>query len=182
MDYIISQIEQFLLNNAWGVIIAGAIASILGTLVCYLFRKLRDYLTKNLKIRKKKRSTVKYMTAFYRGAVASFAKLSSYRQIVLVGDFIIDVVCASLKIIVYLLLACIFIIMSNNILLDMLLIAVCSFMIYPQIIILKETEKAFKMTYDYVFGKDLSEKIIKGAADSLKKNQENNEQTTEKDN
>ena len=182
MENIISQIEQFILKNAWGVILAGAIASVLGTLLCYLFRKLRDYLAKKYKIRKKKQKTKRYMSSFYRGAVASYAKLSSYRQVLLVGDCIIDIVCVSLKIIAYLLVACIFIIMSNNLFLDMVIIAVCSFMIYPQVIIIKETEKAFKMTYDYVFGVDHMDKIMKGAFDTLKKNQENNEQTTEKEN
>ena len=51
MENFISQIEHFILKNAWGVILAGAIASILGTLLCYLFRKLRDYLAKKYKIR-----------------------------------------------------------------------------------------------------------------------------------
>lgn len=182
MENFISQIEQFILKNAWGVIFAGAVASIIGTLLCYLFRKLRDYLTKKYKIRKKKQKTMRYMKSFYRGAVASYAKLSSYRQVLLVGDCIIDIVCVSLKIIAYLLVACIFIIMSNNLFLDMVIIAVCSFMLYPQIIIIKETEKAFKMTYDYVFGKDHTDKIMEGAIETLKKKQEKDEQTTEKEN
>ena len=173
METIISQFEQFLLNNAWGVILGGAIASIIGTLLCYLFRKVRDYLTKKFKIRKNKKRTLQYMKVFYRGAIASYAKHSSYRQILLVGDIIIDVLSAGLEIVVYLLVTCILIIMSNNLYLDMLLIAICSFMIYPKILIFKDTEKAFKMTYDYVFGKDLTDKIMEGAIDTLKNKNDN---------
>ena len=182
METIISQFEQFLLNNAWGVIIGGAIASIIGTLLCYLFSKVIDYLKKKFKIHKNKKRTLQYMKGFYRGAIASYAKHSSYRQILLVGDIIIDVLCVGLKIVVYLFATCMLIIMSNNLLLDMLLIAICSFMIYPQIIIVKDTEKAFKMTYDYVFGKDLTDKIMDGAIDTLEKNKEENKQTSKKEN
>ncbi len=177
METIISQIEQFLLKNAWGVIIAGIIASILGTLVCYLFRKLLDYLTKKLKIHKKKQKTVKYLTGFYRGAAATYSKTSSYRQTLLVGDYILDIIHVGLTIIVYILIAGIFMIMSKNLLLDMAIIFICSFMIYPQYKKYKEIKYGYELTYDLIFGKDFTQKCIDGAIDTLKNNQDNHQES-----
>lgn len=182
METIISQIEQFLLKNAWGVIIAGIIASILGTLLCYLFRKLLDYLTKKFKIHKKKQKTVKYLTGFYRGAAATYSKTSSYRQTLLVGDYILDVIHVGLTIIVYILIAGIFMIMSKNLLLDMAIIFICSFMIYPQYKKYKEIKYGYELTYDLIFGKDFTQKCIDGAFETLEKNKEENKQTSEKEN
>lgn len=182
MEIIFSQVEQFLLKNAWGVIIAGIIASILGTLLCYLFRKLLDYLTKKFIIHKKKQKTLKYIKGFYRGAAAAHSKTSSYRQALLVGDFVLDAFHVGMTIIVYILVAGIFIIMSKNLLLDMAIIFFCSFMIYPRYKEYKEIKKGYEFTYDKVFGKDFTQKCIDGAFETLEKNKEENKQTSEKEN
>ncbi len=176
MENFISQIEQFILKNAWGVILAGAIASILGTLLCYLFRRLWVYLRTKFKIRKKKQKTVKYLKGFYRGAAAAHSKTSSYRQALLVGDYVLDVFHVGLTIIVYILVAGIFIIMSNDLLLDIAIIFICSFMIYPRYREYKEIKKGFEMTYDKVFGDDFTQKCIDGAIDTLKKKNKDNHQ------
>ena len=179
METIISQIEQFLLKNAWGVIIAGIIASILGTLLCYLFRKLLDYLTKKFKIHKKRQKTVKYLTGFYRGAASTYSKTSSYRQTLLVGDYILDVIHVGLTIIVYILIAGIFIIISKNLLLDMAIIFICSFMIYPQYKKYKEIKNGYELTYDLIFGKDFTQNCIDGAIDTLKKEKDNRQESVD---
>jgi membrane protein YqaA with SNARE-associated domain len=179
MENIIAQIEHFLLNNAWGVIIAGAIASLLGGVLRFAIIKIVKYLKKKFRIRETERKKRNYILSFYRGAVTSYSKYSSYRQILLVGDYIIDVLFVGLKIIAYLLIACMLIIISKSFWVDMAIIAICSFLVSPQYIILKRTVRAFKMTYDYVFGKDFTRKCVDGAYDSFIKRQEEKDQNTE---
>jgi hypothetical protein len=172
MENIIAKIEQFLLNNAWGVIIGGIIASIVGTLLCLAFKKLIEFLRKKLSIRHNKQKFLKYTMGFYRGATAEYSKQSSYHQVLLVGDFIMDSIFEGLKILVYLLVTCIFICISENLWLNLLLIAVCSFMIYPRYTNLKEMKEAYRKTYDYIFGEDYTKKCVDGAIESLKKKKE----------
>ena len=176
MEDIISKTEQFLLNNAWGVIIGGVIASIFGALLCFAFKKLIEFLGKKLNIRKKKQKFLKYTMGFYRGAAAEYSKLSSYRQVLLVGDFIMDSIFEGLKILVYLLATCILISISEHLWLDLLLIAVCSFMIYPCYSNLKEIKEAFVKTFDYIFGEDFTKKCVNGAIETLKKKKEEAEE------
>mgnify|MGYP003309401155 FL=1 len=171
MENIIIQIEQFLLKNAWGVIIAGVIASILGSFLCYIFRKMVNYIQEKLQIRKKKHNTIKYALGFYRGAAAEYSKYSSYRQILLVGDIIMDALYVGLKIVVYLLIAIIFINLLNDVFLDLTIIAIVSFMIYPQLSKFKDIRKAYELTYDHIFGKDFTKKCIDGAFETLEKEQ-----------
>lgn len=172
MENIVAKIEQFLLNNAWGVIIGGIIASIVGTLLCFAFKKLIEFLRKKLHVRKKKQKFLKYTVGFYRGAAAEYSKPSSYRQVLLVGDFIMDSIFEGLRILVYILATCIFICISENLWLDLILIAVCSFMIYPHYANLKEMKEAYRKTYDYIFGEDFTKKCVDGAIETLKKKQE----------
>ncbi|MBO4613771.1 MAG: hypothetical protein J5709_01485 [Bacteroidales bacterium] len=172
MENIFLKMEQFLLNNAWGVIIAGIIASIVGTALCYAFKKLIEFLKKKLNIKKEKQRFLKYTEGFYRGASAAYSKHSSYRQVLLVGDFLMDALFEGLKILVYLLATSIFISFSESLWIDLLLIAVCSFMIYPRYLSLRNIEKTYKQTYDYIFGEDFTEKCVKGAIETLKKKQE----------
>jgi len=171
MNNIFTLIENFLLKNVWGVIIAGIIASMLGTLSCYLFKKIVDYLRRKFQVRKKKQTVVKYALGFYRGAAAEYSKHSSYRQILLVGDIIMDALSLGLKIVVYLLIAIIFINMLNDVFLDLAIIAIVSFMIYPQISKLKDIRKAYELTYNHIFGEDFTKKCIDGAFESLEKEQ-----------
>lgn len=172
MENFIAKIEQFLLNNAWGIIIGGIIASIVGTILCYAFKKLLDFLKKKYNIRKNKQRFLKYTMVFYRGAAAAYSKLSSYRQVLLVGDFIMDSLFEGLKILVYLLVTSIFISISESLWIDLILIAICSFMIYPCYSNLKEMKKAYRQTYDYIFGEDFTKKCVDGAIETLKKKQE----------
>ena len=171
MENIVKLIEDFLLKNVWGVIIAGVIASILGSFLCYIFRKIVDYLREKLQIRKKKHNTIKYAFGFYRGAAAEYSKYSSYRQILLVGDIIMDALYVGLKIVVYLLIAIIFINLLNDVFLDLTIIAIVSFMIYPQLSKFKNIRKAYELTYDHIFGKDFTKKCIDGAFETLEKEQ-----------
>ena len=60
MENIIIQIEQFLLKNAWGVIIAGVIASMLGTLLCYLLGKIYNWSLKKYNLQRKKERFINY--------------------------------------------------------------------------------------------------------------------------
>lgn len=174
MENIIAQIEDFLLKNAWGVITGGIIASLLGSVLCYLYKKAVEYLWKKFKIRKNRKRFINYTLEFYRGAAASYSKTCSYRQILLVGDYVIDFLSESLKILVYLIVTCIFINILDNLLLDLVLITICSFMLYPHFINLKEIEHAFKETYDYIFGKDFTQKCIEGAKETMEKHQDEN--------
>ena len=169
MENIVKLIEDFLLKNVWGVIIAGVIASILGSFLCYIFRKIVDYLREKLQIRKKKHNTIKYALGFYRGAAAEYSKYSSYRQILLVGDIIMDALYVGLKIVVYLLIAIIFINLLNDVFLDLTIIAIVSFMIYPQLSKFKDIRKAYELTYDHIFGKDFTKKCIDRAFETLEK-------------
>lgn len=171
MDNIFTLIENFLLKTVWGVIIAGIIASMLGTLSCYLFKKIVDYLREKLQIRKKKQNTIKYALNFYRGAAAEYSKHSSYCQILLVGDIIMDTLYVGLKIVIYLFIATIFINMLNDVFLDLTIIAIVSFMIYPQLSKLKDIREAYELTYDHIFGKDFTKKCIDGAFETLEKGQ-----------
>lgn len=143
MDNIFTLIENFLLKNVWGVIIAGIIASILGTLSCFIFKKIVNYLMEKIQVRKKKQKVIKYALGFYRGAAAEYSKRSSYRQILLVGDIIMDALSVGLKIVVYLLIAIIFINMLNDVFGDLAIIAIVSFMIYPQLSKFKDLRKAY---------------------------------------
>ena len=183
MENIVAKIEQFLLNNAWGVIIGGIIASIVGTLLCFTFKRLIEFLREKLNIRKKKQKFLKYTMGFYRGTSAEYSKPSSYRQVLLVGDFIMDSIFEGLKILVYLLITCIFICISENLWLNLILIAVCSFMIYPCYSNLKEIKEAYRKTYDYIFGEDFIKKCIDGAIETLKnKKEEVNEESNNPNN
>lgn len=178
MENIVTLIEDFLLKNVWGVIIAGIIASILGTFLCYIFRKIVDYLREKLQIRKQKQKTIKYALGFYRGAAAEYSKHSSYRQILLVGDIIMDALTVGLKIVVYLLIAIIFINMLNDVFLDLVIIAIVSFMIYPQLSKLKDIRNAYELTYNHIFGKDFTKKCIDGAFETLEKEQKEKDDAT----
>lgn len=171
MEKVVTLIEQFLLKNVWGVIIAGIIASILGTFLCYLFRMIVNYLRNKFQVRKKKQKTIDYALNFYRGAAAEYSKHSSYRQILLVGDIIMDALYVGLKIIVYLLISIIFINMLNDVFLDLTIVAIVSFMIYPQLSKLKDIRKAYELTYDHIFGEDFTKKCIDGAFETLEKKQ-----------
>ena len=181
MENIVKLIEDFLLKNVWGVIIAGVIASILGSFLCYIFRKIVDYLREKLQIRKKKHNTIKYALGFYRGSAAEYSKYSSYRQILLVGDIIMDALYVGLKIVVYLLIAIIFINLLNDVFLDLTIIAIVSFMIYPQLSKFKEIRKAYELTYGYIFGKDFTKKCIDGAFETLEKKQKEKDDVPNKE-
>ena len=172
MENIIAQTEEFLLKNAWGVIIAGIIASVLGTVLCFIFRKIIEYLRKKFQIRKKRKRTLKYTLGFYRGAIAEYSKYSSYRQVLLVGDYIIDTLYTGLRIMIYLGATCILICISKSIWIDLFLIAICSFIIYPHCMNLKEIERSYKQTYNYIFGEDFTKKCVDGAMETLKKEQD----------
>ena len=118
---------------------------------------------------------------FYRGAVAEYSKCSSYRQILLVGDYIIDTLSIGIKIVVYLSITIIFIIISGNVFLDLTIITIGSFVIYPQFSSLKEIKRSYKQTYDYIFGEDFTQKCIGGAFETLKKhNSEKNDVPNDK--
>ena len=174
MENIIAQIEDFLLKNAWGVIIAGIIASVLGTIICFVFRKIVEYLRKKFQIRKKRKRTLKYTLGFYRGAIAEYSKYSSYRQVLLVGDFLIESIFEGLKIVIYIVITCLFVCLSDGLLLHMILIALCSFIITPHLLNLKELKQSYKLTFDHIFGKDFSNKCVDGAFETLKKEQDGN--------
>ena len=171
MEKVIALIEQFLSKNAWGVIIGGIIASILGTLLCYVFRKTVDFFRKKYQVRKKKQYFLDYALGYYRGQAAVYSMNSSYRQILFVGDFILGALFSGLKIIAYLLITSILISMLNNIFLDLAMVALCSFMIYPQIANLKEIRKAYVLVFKTVFGEDFIQKAVDGAVESLMKRQ-----------
>ena len=171
MEKVIALIEQFLLNNAWGVIIAGIIASVLGTLLCYVFRKTVDYFRKKYQLRKNKLFFVDYALGFYRGLAAGYSMNSSYHQILLVGDLILGALFSGLKIIAYLSITSILISMLNNIFLDLAMVALCSFMIYPQIASLKEIRKTYVHIFNKIFGEDFIQKAVDSAIESLKKRQ-----------
>jgi len=174
MENIITQIEEFLLKNAWGVIIAGIIASMLGTFICFIFRKTVEHFSKKYKIRKTKQRTITYALSFYRGAIAEYSKYSSYRQVLLVGDFLIESIFEGLKILIYIAITCLFVCISDGLLLHMTLIAICSFMISPHFSNLKELKQSYKLTFDHIFGKGFTERCIDGAMETLKKAQDDN--------
>lgn len=171
MDNFIAQVEQFLLKNAWGVIIAGVIASLLGSLLCFLAKKIVKFLREKYQIKKKRKKTFDYTLAFYRGAIAEYSKYSSYRQALLVGDFIIDFLFVGLKIIIWIGATCILICITNSLWIDLALITICSFMIYGYCMSIKEINQSFKQTYNYIFGEDLTKKCVEGAFETLKKEQ-----------
>ena len=171
MEKVIALIEQFLLNNAWGVIIAGIIASVLGALLCYVFRKTVDFFRKKYQVRKNKQYFFDYALGYYRGLAAGYSMNSSYRQILLVGDFVLGALFSGLKIIAYLLITSILICALDNIFLDLAMVALCSFMIYPQIVNLKEIRKGYVLIFKKIFGEDFMQKAVDGAIESLKKRQ-----------
>ncbi len=179
METIISQIEQFLLKNAWGVIIGGIISSMLGALLCYLIKNIIRYLNKKYRILQKRQKSLSFKRGYHRGAAAAHSEESTYRQVLLAGDYILDVLFIGLKILVCFFVASIFIIMSNNLFLDMLIIFVCSFMIYPQYNKLKESRTGFDMTYYLVFGEDFFQQCEERAIESFEVNQEEQKQTSD---
>ena len=169
MDNIFEKIEQFLLNNAWGVIIGGIIASVVGTLLCLTFKKIIESLKKKLNIRKKKQRFLKYTAGYYRGYAAAYSIPSSYRQVLLVGDFLMDSLFEGLKIMVYLMVTCIFIGLSKSLLINMLLIVLCAFGAYTHYLKLKEIKESYQKTFDSIFGEDFTKRCVDGAIESLKK-------------
>lgn len=179
MENIIIQIEQFLLKNAWGVIIAGVIASMLGTLLCYLLGKIYNWSLKKYNLQRKKERFINYTESFYRGAAASYSKFSSYRQILLVGDYIIDIFYLGIKIVTCLLVTCILIFVLKDVLWSLAIIAICSFVLYPQYTKLKKLIMSYKQTYNYIFGKDFTKKCIDGAIETLSNEKDNNEKDSE---
>ena len=176
MDNIFEKIEQFLLNNAWGVIIGGIIASVVGTVLCLTFKKIIEYLKKKFNIRKKKQRFLKYTVSFYNGAAAEYSKNSSYHQVLLVGDYLMNSLFEGLKIIVYLVVTCIFVGLSKISLLDMLLIAVCAFLVYTRYLKLKEIKESYHQTFNYIFGEDFTKKCVEGAIESMKKHSDGQEE------
>lgn len=176
MDNIFEKIEQFLLNNAWGVIIGGIIASVVGTVLCLTFKKIIEFLKKKFNIRKKKQRFLKYTVGYYRGYAAAYSIPSSYRQVLLVGDFLMDSLFEVLKIMVYLIVTCIFIGLSRSLLINLLLIVVSAFGVYTRYLKLKEIKKSYQMTFDSIFGEDFTKKCVEGAIESMKKHSDSQDE------
>ena len=62
---------------------------------------------------------------------------------------------------------------------DLAIIFICSFMIYPRYREYKEIKKGFEMTYDKIFGENFTQKCIDSAIDTLKKKNKDNHQESE---
>ena len=102
------------------------------------------------------------------GARAAMAKTSSYKQILLVGDYIIDIMRYSLRIILYAFVAVIVVILLRNGILWGLPIIISVFFITFDLLKINQLRKYYEQNIELIFGKDYLDRELESALDYAK--------------
>lgn len=102
-----SDIIKFITESPIGVFMSSIIASVIAT---GLYKLVSAYISKQ----RKRKQIVKYVSSFCLGARAAQAKSSSYKQILLVGDYLIDILILCTRVVVVSIVALLIVILLKD--------------------------------------------------------------------
>ena len=156
-----SDILKFFTESSWGVFISSILASLIAT---GLYKLGQVYITKQ----RNKNRFVRYVSAFCLGARASTAKSTSYKQILLVGDYIIDIMIKCTRIICVLVVATLFVVLLRNVWLWGIPIILASFLITIDVLKIRKLRMLYSQTFEMVYGTDYLDRETYAAIDSAK--------------
>lgn len=154
-------VSNFFTNTLFGVILCSIIASLLATL-------LYKMVERRIKVHHAKSIFYDKAFAFMLGARAAMAKTSSYKQILLVGDYIIDIMRYSLRIILYAFIAVIMVVLLRNGILWGLPIIISAFFITFDLLKINQLRKYYEQNVELIFGKDYLDREFESAIDFAK--------------
>lgn len=153
--------SNFFTNTLFGVILCSIIASLLATL-------LYKVVEHRIKVRHAKSIFYDKAFAFMLGARAAMAKTSSYKQILLVGDYIIDIMRYSLHIILYAFITLIVVILLRNGILWGLPIIISAFFITFDLLKINQLRKYYEQNIELIYGKEYLDRELESAIDFAK--------------
>lgn len=176
----IEQITSFLTNNILGLIILSVMSSLLASFFYGRLKKVFMLFVKKYR----KRNFIKYLTKTaisfvygYRFAYAS--KGTHFQQIVLIGDYIVDIIILVGKIIFTLLVSIILLLVVNSIF-SWVIVVITSFIVTLQYKKLKVILLHYNQGLEMIFGEEALKQEKEGYIqywDRLtKKQEENNEE------
>lgn len=155
---------EFLKNaveSPWGIFIGSVVASLLATL---LYKQIEKTVKKN----RLKRWFIKTATTFRYGYRASAAKESSYRQILYVGDYIVDMLYLCLRILLTAIIALTFVIVLQTYVLWGIPVIVASFIISLDVMEFRAIRKLYNQTIEYIYGKEYMDHEVEAAINYAK--------------
>ena len=144
-----------------GIFIGSVIASLLATL---LYKQIEKSVKKN----RMKRWFIKVATSFRYGFRASEAKSSSYKQILYVGDYIVDMLYLCLRILLTAIIALIFVIVLQNYILWGIPVIVASFIITLDVMKFRSLRELYNQTIEYIYGKEYVDHEVEAAINFAK--------------
>ena len=156
VDFFVNAIESPL-----GIFIGSVIASLLATL---LYKQIEKSVKKN----RAKRWFIKVAMSFRYGFRASAAKESSYRQILYVGDYIVDMLYIFLRIFLTAIIALTFVIVLQNYVLWGIPVIVASFMITLDVMKFRTLRGYYNQTVEYIYGKEYMDHEVEAAINYAK--------------
>ena len=142
IEFLIKAIE-----SPVGIFIGSVIASLLATL---LYKQIEKSVKKN----RFKRWFIKVATSFRYGFRASEAKSSSYKQILYVGDYIVDMLFLFLRIFLTAIIALTFVIVLQSYVLWGVPVIVASFIITLDVMKFRTLRGYYNQTVEYIYGKE----------------------------
>lgn len=153
------ELVEFLKNaieSPWGIFIGSVIASLLATL---LYKLIEKYVKKN----RAKRWFIKAATSFRYGFRASEAKTSSYKQILYVGDYIVDMLYLCLRIFLTAIIALTFVLVLHSYILWGIPVIVASFIITLDVMKIRTLRVYYNQTIEYIYGKEYMDHEVEAA-------------------
>lgn len=149
------------MESPLGIFIGSVVASLIATL---LYKQIEKSVKKN----RARRWFVKVATAFRYGFRASEAKSSSYKQILYVGDYIIDMLYVFLRIFLTAIIALMLVAVLRNYILWGVPVIVASFLITFDIMKFRTLRKYYNQTIEYIYGKDYIDHEVEAAVNYAK--------------
>lgn len=163
-----NNIIDFLKNDIRGLIILAVVSSLIAALLYDSFKKLYNKLIEYRQSSKKKNLMSKIMKSYSEGFTAAFALDSSYKQTVLTGHYIIQII---IQTSIVLLLTILFV--ASLILIGQpfswIITMVFSIVLTLQYRRLKELREKFLLFMETIFGEEFKELVKKHAIEHAKK-------------
>ena len=156
MEFFINAVD-----SPFGIFIGSVIASLLAT---FLYKQIEKSVKKN----RAKRCFIKVAMSFRYGFRASEAKSSSYKQILYVSDYIVDMLYLCLRIFLTAIIALTFVIVLQSYVLCGIPVIVASFIITIDVLKFRTLREYYNHTIEYIYGKEYMDHEVEAAVDFAK--------------
>lgn len=156
-------------ESVWGVLLLGAMGSILGTIIWYLVGYIIKRTNKYLRYRKVRSLFKNYIRSFSLGYLVGDANTSSYKQIIIVFDRLLQIVLIIFRITLTMLITLIICSIIQNYWIECICVALSASLVVYNILTLKREIRLFSACFEMVFGEETINKAQKNAFEELKK-------------